>query len=154
MNPTPQRVTLLLIVAAVMSLAAQTFIPRTARTLPRRIVIPTLGQGHALRKPPHLRPFIYLTNPDPADPTQRSFNNALPGVRAGLGVARTRGDYYIDPMVWINNANPPPNATNDPNTGILTDPTGQWVWRDPNSITNWISTRAIRVWLRLSPAPW
>ena len=154
MNRVLTRLAPLLVAAAAVSLAAQTFTRRTARTHPTRIVIPTLGQGHALRKPPNLRPFIYLTNPSPTNTAERSFANALPGVRAGRGVGRNRGDYYVDPTVWINNANAPANATIDPNTGILTDPNGQWVWRDPNSVTNWISTRAIRIWLRLTPAPW
>ena len=51
-------------------------------------------------------------------------------------------------MVWFNNSQRPANAVWDPVLGRWVDPSGQWVWRDPNNTTNWISTRTIRVIIR------
>ncbi len=126
--------------------------PRT-KVGPRGWIKPTnQGKGHPIRYRLPVRPLNYRVNPDPNDPSQRAFSATTPlassWVRAGTDVNRTFGDYYVDPMVWFNNSQRPANAVWDPALGRWVDPTGQWVWRDPNNITNWISTRTIRVILR------
>jgi hypothetical protein len=99
-----------------------------------------------------VRPLNYRVNPDPSDPSQRAFSATTPRaatwIRAGTDVNRTYGDYYVDPFVWFNNNQRPANAVWDPALGRWIDPSGQWVWRDPNNTTNWISTRTIRVIIR------
>ena len=110
------------------------------------------GKGHPIRYRLPVRPLNYRVNPNPNDPSQRAFSATTPlassWVRAGTDMNRTFGDYYVDPMVWFNNSQRPANAVWDPALGRWVDPTGQWVWRDPNNTTNWISTRTIRVILR------
>jgi hypothetical protein len=116
------------------------------------IIPPLTTEGHPFRYRLPVRPLNYLVTPDPNDPSQRAFTNASPlaatWVRAGTDVNRTFGDYFVDPFVWLNNSQRPANAIWDPALGRWVDPTGQWVWRDPNNTTNWISTRTIRVIIR------
>jgi hypothetical protein len=116
------------------------------------IIPPLTTEGHPFRYRLPVRPLNYLVTPDPNDPSQRAFTNASPlaatWVRAGTDVNRTFGDYYVDPRVWFNNSQRPANAVWDPALGRWVDPPGQWVWRDPNNTTNWISTRTIRVIIR------
>ena len=106
-----------------------------------QISVVNQGAGHAIRRPT-LRPFAYLTAPDAADPRQRAFSATTPQanswVRAGSGVNVTYGDYYVDPTVWTNNFGRLP-----------TDP----AWRDPANPVNWISTRAIRFFIRRPYTP-
>ena len=110
------------------------------------------GKGHPIRYRLPVRPLNYRVNPDPNDPSQRAFSATTPlaatWVRAGTDVNRTYGDYYVDPFVWFNNNQRPANAVWDPVLGRWVDPSGQWVWRDPNNTTNWISTRTIRIIIR------
>ena len=120
---------------------------------PRSRIKPTnQGKGHPIRYRLPVRPLNYRVNPDPNDPSQRAFSATTPlaatWIRAGTDVNRTFGDYYVDPMVWFNNSQRPANAVWDPVLGRWIDPTGQWVWRDPNNTANWISTRTIRVIIR------
>jgi hypothetical protein len=116
------------------------------------IIPPLTTEGHPFRYRLPVRPLNYLVTPDPNDPSQRAFTNASPlaatWVRAGTDLNRTHGDYFVDPFVWLNNSQRPANAVWDPALGRWIDPTGQWVWRDPNNTTNWISTRTIRVIIR------
>ncbi len=116
-------------------------------------LVPALTtEGHPFRYRLPVRPLNYLVNPDPNDPSQRAFSNATQWaatwVRCGTDANRTHGDYYVDPTVWYNNSQRPANAVWDPALGRWVDPTGQWVWRDPNDPTNWISTRSIRGFIR------
>jgi hypothetical protein len=112
------------------------------------IIPPLTTEGHPFRYRLPVRPLNYLVTPDPNDPSQRAFTNASPlaatWVRAGTDLNRTHGDYFVDPFVWLNNSQRPTNAVWNPALGRWVDPTGQWVWRDPNNTTNWISTRTIR----------
>ena len=116
------------------------------------IIPPLTTEGHPFRYRLPVRPLNYLVTPDPNDPSQRAFTNASPlaatWVRAGTDLNRTHGDYFVDPFVWLNNSQRPANAVWNPALGRWIDPTGQWVWRDPNNTTNWISTRTIRVIIR------
>jgi hypothetical protein len=116
------------------------------------IIPPLTTEGHPFRYRLPVRPLNYLVTPDPNDPSQRAFTNASPlaatWVRAGTDLNRTHGDYFVDPFVWLNNSQRPANAVWNPALGRWVDPTGQWVWRDPNNTTNWISTRTIRVIIR------
>jgi len=114
-------------------------VPRASLRPPLRPYSPrNLGTGHALRTKPPLRPLTYLKTPDPANIAQRAFAATKPDrntwIRAGLDVNVTYGDYYVDPAVWTNNVGLTPGAPS---------------WRDPNNSTNWISTRAIRRFIRL-----
>ena len=116
-------------------------------------IIPALQtEGHPFRYRLPVRPLNYLVTPDPNDPSQRAFSATTPlaatWVRAGTDPNRTHGDYFVDPMVWVNNSLRPANAVWDPALGRWVDPTGQWVWRDPTDPVNWISTRTIRVIIR------
>jgi hypothetical protein len=116
------------------------------------IIPPLTTEGHPFRYRLPVRPLNYLVTPDPNDPSQRAFTNASPlaatWVRAGTDLNRTHGDYFVDPFVWLNNSQRPANAVWNPALGRWVDPTGNWVWRDPNNTTNWISTRTIRVIIR------
>jgi len=116
------------------------------------IIPPLTTEGHPFRYRLPVRPLNYLVTPDPNDPSQRAFTNAsslaATWVRAGTDLNRTHGDYFVDPFVWLNNSQRPANAVWNPALGRWIDPTGQWVWRDPNNTTNWISTRTIRVIIR------
>jgi hypothetical protein len=132
--------------------AQRTPSPRT-KVGPRGWINPTnQGKGHPIRYSLPVRPLNYRINPDPNDPSQRAFSATTPSaatwVRAGTDVNRTFGDYYVDPFVWFNNNQRPANAVWDPALGRWVDPTGQWVWRDPADLANWISTRTIRVIIR------
>jgi hypothetical protein len=116
------------------------------------IIPPLTTEGHPFRYRLPVRPLNYLVTPDPNDPSQRAFTNASPlaatWVRAGTDLNRTHGDYFVDPFVWLNNSQRPANAVWNPALGRWVDPTGNWVWRDPNDPANWISTRTIRVIIR------
>jgi len=116
------------------------------------IIPPLTTEGHPFRYRLPVRPLNYLVTPDPNDPSQRAFTNASPlaatWVRAGTDLNRTHGDYFVDPFVWLNNSQRPTNAVWNPALGRWVDPTGNWVWRDPNDPANWISTRTIRVIIR------
>ena len=105
------------------------------------ITVTNQGAGHAIRRPT-LRPFAYLTSPDINKPRERAFTATTPRanswVRAGMDVNTTYGDYYVDPTVWTNNFGRLP-----------TDP----AWRDPADPVNWISTRAIRFFIRRPYTP-
>ena len=129
----------LLLIGAVLlpasPLSAQTYRQDIVRR-PPPIPITRLGQGHALRTRPPLRPFTYL----PAAGTnvfERPFSattgNPNSWVRAGTDVNRTYGDYFVNPVVWTNNIGLTPAHPN---------------WRDPNNPTNWISVRTVRRFLR------
>lgn len=95
------------------------------------------GRSHALRVAPPLRPMTYLITPNPAINNERPFAATTPNppswIRAGSDVNRTYGDYYVNPAVWTNNAGITPADVR---------------WRNPNNPTNWISTRAMRHFLR------
>ena len=109
---------------------------------PPPILATSLGQGHALRKTPPIRPFGYVQSTNLNNPQHRNFQSTTPyassWVRAGADVNRTFGDYYVDPTVWINNL-----------SRVPTDPQ----WRNPNNPTNWISTREIRIIIRAPYSP-
>ncbi len=149
-------------------------------------------RGHALWKTPTLRPFSYVPNPDTNNPSQAAFptSAAAPfpfgrppspsgstSIRAGAGVGRTYGNYYIDPMLWVDNANHPTNVTylgsiykptwlwydTDTVSWVIAPPAGAWIPRDPavgvqlingTPYTNWISTRSVRAWLRSGSGFW
>ena len=109
-------------------------------SLPKRpapITPANQGRGHALRVAPPLRPLTYLVTPSPTNNTERAFPATTPNppswIRTGTDVNRTYGDYYVNPAVWTNNAGLTPADVR---------------WRDPNNPTNWISTRAMRQFLR------
>lgn len=138
---------------AIVLLAQHAVAQRVSVRPGRTGIIPALTtEGHPFRYRLPVRPLNYLVTPDPNDPSQRAFTNASPlaatWVRAGTDLNRTHGDYFVDPFVWLNNSQRPANAVWDPALGRWIDPTGQWVWRDPNNTTNWISTRTIRVIIR------
>jgi hypothetical protein len=138
---------------AIVLLAQHAVAQRVSVRPGRTGIIPALTtEGHPFRYRLPVRPLNYLVTPDPNDPSQRAFTNASPlaatWVRAGTDLNRTHGDYFVDPFVWLNNSQRPANAVWNPALGRWVDPTGQWVWRDPNNTTNWISTRTIRVIIR------
>ena len=138
---------------AIVLLAQHAVAQRVSVRPGRTGIIPALTtEGHPFRYRLPVRPLNYLVTPDPNDPSQRAFTNASPlaatWVRAGTDLNRTHGDYFVDPFVWLNNSQRPANAVWNPALGRWIDPTGQWVWRDPNNTTNWISTRTIRVIIR------
>jgi|TARA_B100001971_G_scaffold134341_1_gene124148 hypothetical protein len=122
-------------------LAAQS--SRGLNLRPQTTIVPTnQGKGHALRKNPPVRPFAYFVLPEMTNAQHRAFSATTPSaiswVRAGTGVNRTFGDYYVDPWLWINNQGlSPTNA----------------LWRNPNNPTNWISTRTIRIIIRAPYTP-
>ncbi len=118
-------------------LAAQSYQRINLPKRPAPVKITNQGKGHALRTAPPLRPFTYLVTPNPTNNQERAFSATTPNpnswVRAGTDVNRKFGDYYVDPAGWTNNFGlSPTNA----------------LWRNPNNPTNWISTRAIRRFLR------
>lgn len=116
----------------------------------RASIKPKMGKGHPLRMDPTLKPFNYQLTPEPTDPAQRAFSKAKPGVHILAGTTRNGeyGDFYVDPAVTLNNSRRPANATWDAATGRWVDPTGQWVWMDPNDPRYWISTRSMRMHVR------
>ncbi len=138
---------------AIVLLAQHAVAQRVSVRPGRTGIIPALTtEGHPFRYRLPVRPLNYLVTPDPNDPSQRAFTNASPlaatWVRAGTDLNRTHGDYFVDPFVWLNNSQRPANAVWNPALGRWVDPTGNWVWRDPNDPANWISTRTIRVIIR------
>ncbi|MSR67019.1 MAG: hypothetical protein EXS24_06560 [Pedosphaera sp.] len=116
----------------------------------RASIKPKMGKGHPLRKDPTLKPFNYQNTPEPTDPAQRAFSSALPGVHVLAGTTRNGefGDFYVDPAVTLNNSRRPANAYWDAAAGRWVDPSGQWVWMDPNNPIYWISTRSMRIHVR------
>ncbi len=131
-------------------------------------------RGHALWKTPTLRPVNYVPTPNTNDVRQQPFpSSGASPTRAGTGVGRTYGDYYVDPMLWEFNRNHPTGVTylgtiynptwlwydNIVSNWVAAPPAGAWVPRNPSQhldsrgFTNWISTRSVRMWLRTGFTP-
>ncbi|MSS99764.1 MAG: hypothetical protein EXS29_00410 [Pedosphaera sp.] len=131
-------------------------------------------RGHALWKTPALRPVNYVPTPNTNDVRQQSFpSSGFSTTRAGVGVGRNYGDYYVDPMLWEFNRNHPTSVTylgtiynptwlwydSTASSWVTVPPAGAWTPRDPTQrvdsggFTNWISTRSVRMWLRTGFTP-
>jgi hypothetical protein len=150
--------------------------------------------SHALWTTPTLRPISYVPVPNTNDPSQAPFSTpqvpqvpfpfggppptgGSTAIRAGAGVGRIYGDYFVDPMLWVYNSNHPATVTYlgtiyNPtwlwydaavSNWVASPPAGAWIPRDPTSLTsfvngtaftNWISTRSMRIWLRSGFTPY